>query len=42
MIALEDDLSNIAYSEIDTYLDNFIKTLQDKYSHTAPAIVRTG
>lgn len=42
MMAEKDDLSNVAKSEIDTFLDEFIITLQDKYSHTAPAIVRTG
>jgi oligoendopeptidase F len=42
MLAESDDLSNIASNEIDSYLDQFIATLQDRYSHTAPAIVRTG
>lgn len=42
MKAENDDLSNIVYDEIDSYLDQFIATLQQKYSHTAPAIVRTG
>ena len=42
MKAEDDDLSNIAYNEIDSYFDQFIATLQDRYSHTAPAIVRTG
>ena len=42
MIAGPDDLSNCAHAELDKFLDNFITTLQDRYSHTAPAIVRTG
>ena len=42
MMAADDDLSNIASKTIDDFLNNFITTLQDRYSHTAPAIVRTG
>lgn len=42
MIAADDDLSNIVSSNIDNFLNNFITNLQDRYSHTAPAIVRTG
>ena len=42
MKAEPDDLSYCVSKEIDNHLDSFISILQDRYSHTAPAIVRTG
>lgn len=40
--AEEDDLSNSYSSPLDSLIKNFISTLQDMHSHTAPAIFRTG
>jgi hypothetical protein len=37
----EDDLINYCSSGIDSQIKTFITNLQDLYSHTAPAIVRT-
>lgn len=42
MIAQQDDLQNNVSDDLDSILNNFITNLQDRYSHTAPAIVRTG
>jgi hypothetical protein len=40
MLASNDDISHIVTTSIDSCLDQFITTLQNKYTHTAPAIIR--
>ena len=37
----EDNIENFVTAGLDSHLKKFIDTLQNMYSHTAPAIVRT-
>jgi len=37
----QDDIAEISSSGLNNHISNFMLTLQQMYSHTAPAIVRT-